>query len=707
MLFALATVWTTVVPGVPLVRALRRRPRTLLGEVCGGYVAGTGALIGALVVAVSLGEGRLVLLYPAVVLGVFAGVPGLRSLLRHQTYPDRTPARAGWLLTAAYLLLVLREATPFLRGTQLPPETGYWYDDLPWNLGIAIELTRAVPPQDPQVAGTGLTYHWFSHAQMAALSLASDVDVAVVFTKLWILPTYAAGLGMTYLLGRRLAGSPWAGVIAAWCAALPASTYLARFLPQHAENPFGAMSPSQVFGVPLLLAACWLLVDAVRGQLSRPGWIALPLVLVACAGAKSSILPTLVAGMAFAGVIMLLTRRPWRQALAALGLVVLTVVVTMPWLAGGRSASHLDPLLLTRQGSYLSAESASLATPWLVVTFAVVLIALLLQKAHLLAVLGSGETRSDPAVWFLAGCVLAGWAAANVIDHSGQSQYYFLMGVQPLIGVLAGWGLVGAWQAADDDPVRRRQVVLRGALAGAALQGLLWVPSRDWAQVSSTADVVRLLGVLLLPIGIFLAVGWRVRRHRVRAEPQAATTLSLAAVVALLVGTALPSLWQGGVRLADDVGRGVPGRHLDSAEIDGALWITRNTPTTDVIATNVHRLPATAPAEYREFWVAAYTARRTYLGSWGYTDEAFAADGVDGHSYIQQPFHDRARFRRNEVAFTDPTQDNLAALYRRGVRWLYANRFAGPVSPRLDDLATLRFAEDGVRVFQLRAPGAH
>lgn len=702
VLFVLGTLWTALVPGVLLLRAFRGRPQTALGEICGGYVVGTIAQIAAVAVAVVLGHGGLVLAYPVVVLAVFAGVPGLRPLLRHRPYAARTPALATWLISAAYLLVLAREAVPYLRGTPLPPRSGYWYPDLPWNLAIAFELTRSVPPQDPQVAGAGLTYHWFAHAQMAAMSLSSGVDVAVVFTKLWVIPTYAAGLGMTYLLGRRLARSPWAGVIAVWCIALPVSTYLGQVLPQFTEHAFNANSPTQIFGVPIMLAGCWLLVDAVRGDLRRADWVALPFVLLACAGAKSSILPTLGAGLAFAGLLILLRRRHWRQPLITLLLLGALTLATMPWLAGGRSASRLDPLLLTRLQPYASAETAGLGTGWLVLIFLLTLLLIVSQKAHLLTVLGARSTRQDPAVWFLIGCVLAGFTASRVIDHSGGSQFYFVMGILPLIGVLAGWGLVAAWRSAE--PATRRRAAGAGALAGVVLQGLLWLPTASWARITSLGDALRLLVVVLVPVVAGGTVWWLVRAHLRRGEPAAAARLSLAAVTALLAATALPSLWYGGQAVADKVGAGVPVRHLSRAEVQGATWIKRHTPSTDVIATNVHHWPGSEPRAYREFWVPALTARRTYLGSWGYTDEAFAAHEVNGLRYNEQPFHDPDRFERNEIAFTAPTRAALDELYRHDVRWLYADRAAGPVSPRLPDLATLRYEKNGVQVFQLHRP---
>src|SRR5699024_3516235 len=123
-------------------------------------------------------------------------------------------------------------------------------------------------------------------------------------------------------------------------------------------------------------------------------------------------------------------------------------------------------------------------------------------------------------------------------------------------------------------------------------------------------------------------------------------------------------------------------RHLTEGEVSAATWIKDRTAATDAVATNVHHTPGTDPPAARDFWVAALTARRAYVGAWAYTDEAFSADGVNGLRYLEQPFHDPTRFRRNEAAFTAPTRAGLADLYRRGVRWLYADRAAGPVAPQ-------------------------
>ncbi|MEK8108714.1 hypothetical protein NKG94_34885 [Micromonospora sp. M12] len=52
--------------------------------------------------------------------------------------------------------------------------------------------------------------------------------------------------------------------------------------------------------------------------------------------------------------------------------------------------------------------------------------------------------RADPAVWLLAGTVLAGAATTWVFQHPSISQIYFWMGVIPLGVVLTTWSLAEA-----------------------------------------------------------------------------------------------------------------------------------------------------------------------------------------------------------------------------------------------------------------------
>jgi hypothetical protein len=143
---------------------------------------------------------------------------------------------------------------------------------------------------------------------------------------------------------------------------------------------------------------------------------------------------------------------------------------------------------------------------------------------------------------------------------------------------------------------------------------------------------------------------------------------------------------------------------LSAGQMRAALWLYRHTPADAVIATNVHCQPEpTRPhCDARAFWVTGLGGRRALIEGWGYTDAAVAANGRDGLGFTRQPAPDLARFELNERVFTAPSAADLETLQRRyRVGWLFADRAAGPVSPRLDQLATPRYSDATVTIYQL------
>jgi len=89
--------------------------------------------------------------------------------------------------------------------------------------------------------------------------------------------------------------------------------------------------------------------------------------------------------------------------------------------------------------------------------------------------------------------------------------------------------------------------------------------------------------------------------------------------------------------------------------------------------------------------------------SWGYTDQAVAADGVNGLRYTSQPAPYPDRFALNQRAFARGDAADVAELRTRyHVRWLFADsRMAGGVAPGLAKVATPRFTAGPVTLYEL------
>lgn len=775
-----AWAWGVVGPGMLVHRAVRGRPGTIVDDVALGAAVGLVLQLAAWAALTALGLAHLLLWWPVILVLVFAGVPRLRRHFSLRPYEQRVPTGAAALGVTGFLLAAHGVIGSF-GSAALPPNAMSWYQDDMWNLGNVAELMRTVAPQVAQVAGRPFYYHWFSDAHLAAMTLTTSIDPVTIVGRLWAPPLLLVTVGVTMAVGHRLSGSAWVGAAAAFCFAVAPSLEVSSWLIPAGSSATAVNSPSQVFAVPLTLLAIDLLVSVLRRRASRCTWLLLAATLVACAGAKSSVLPVLFGGLALAALVSLLTaRHRLRAALSTVALTLAVVLLTQSRLAGGQSGSTLQLL-----------ATLKLSRPWRLVHESAVAtgsleaglgangtgrVLLLLLAGYLVSYLwllagASALRRTDLAGWFLLGTGLAGLVGLLTIRHPAYSQIYFLK-----IGIVA-WQLLALWGYQRSISTARDRVggraTLRAAIGGGVLGTALLLLARFIGgpppSVPPLSAVTSALerSLLVPTVAIVLAAAALVVTRRKRSgATNALVVVGLASAVlsaalftpaqrlltafgvsqavalvwvgvAVVVATLLTTVRGSGRRIAavsgvveavvavgcvavvcvavvvtpSEIDRrpGVvrsAGRTLVTAdEVASARWLGRHAGQYDVIATNVHCLPTrTRPhCDARAFWVSGLSGRRVLVEGWGYTDAAQTAAGRNGLPFSRQPFDDKALFALNEGVFTDPTPQKARKLYALGVRWLFADRRAGPVSAGLATVASPRYRSGPVTVYGLPA----
>jgi hypothetical protein len=137
---------------------------------------------------------------------------------------------------------------------------------------------------------------------------------------------------------------------------------------------------------------------------------------------------------------------------------------------------------------------------------------------------------------------------------------------------------------------------------------------------------------------------------------------------------------------------------LPASRVQAARWVRDHSAPDDVLATNVHchRFDGKSRrCDPRSFWLSAYAERRVLVEGWAFAPRLVAAG--------TSSFWDPDLLRRNDAAITAPTGDGLRGLYRQyHVRWLVVDREIGLEAPTLATLATLRFDNGRMAVYQLR-----
>ena len=670
-----------------------------------------------------LGLQQQLRLWPLLVAGTFVAVPRLRRHWRISAeHSHPLPRLWSWgVATAIGVCIIVVRPDAF--AAPLPPAGGLYYQDVTWHLSIVHELTRSLPPQISQVAGEVLRYHWFSHIHLAAAHLVSGAPEATVLLRLWIIPL----LAVTALIGARLAmelsGRWWSGPVAAWGLIVLSGTDL---LPVRGEaGVIFADSPSQIYVLPLVLGAATLIVRALRGSsLGSRGWVVVALLLVAAAGAKPTAMPLVLAGTCLAGVSLLVQRRrQWRAALAVVAIVAVILPVLFIAVSGSDRGSKLSlfdfvewsPLYRSLTGAGFQPAAGpilpegvnDLSGRSLVILVILFLAPLVANLGRLVpfALLATGRLRKDPAAWFLAGVVIAGWGAFLVLSHPAYSQAYFLRLANPLATVFGAWALAAAVPCRAQLGHRRRvgAVLAGGSLFGA---GVAWLGagvtpdlavSREESLFAVVVSFAAPLAVLSAAVGVGL-VGWQVMRRRVPGLRGWGTGLTLAALV--LGGPAYGAMKDSAPSVAGFArNSALPDRggvSLTPAAAAALAWVEQNTPNDAVVATNRHCVSGIERpgCPSLAFWVSGLGGRRTVMEGWGYTSAATSWKGVT-------PFPERLAV--NDAVFADPSAQTLDRLRRvYGAGWLVADTSAGRVSAALARFAAPRFSSGAVTVYEMR-----
>jgi hypothetical protein len=699
--YAVYLVYAVLVPGTLVHRALRGRHAMLVADL--GLGAATGLLLELVAWAlfVIAGIGPLLWLWPLAVIVPFAALPTLRRHWRPGGHTERSPV-TSWLLTGALSLYTATLAVTSMRDQNLPPRANAYYIDVYWHLANAAELSRHLPPEVPSVAGRTLRYHWFSSAHVAASHLITGLDLPLVMLRFSTLPVVAIVLGLLLAVARKAAGRAWPGGVAALIVVAPA-----QLIPWAWYRPITSAaiiegSPSQLFCLVSLLLGAHVLIDLVRGQrLGAGGWAVLALAVAAAPGSKPAVLPVLMGGVALVIGVNLLRRQPVRPLLVAIAMMIVSIVVFSPLVAQSTAGSGIKVFgvlawlrvwtdythawELPGTGRHLMPGMGQSVGNFL---YGFLLIGtILLQFVFILAALPLFRRRAsvDRAALFLLGGVLAGIAGMLTIDHPGLSEIYF------------------SRACVDQHSIRRTAAVAAGAVVSAVV--VVFVAHRiAGRRMPAVPDLPRAIG---LPMGFMAAVlvlgvvVWLLGRRALLGTGMA--FFAAAVIAATLLGGPWDSAKQVKTALTTDPAP-LPVYAVSPDETLAARWVARNVPADDVVATNVHcrfKLTRTG-CDSRAFWVPAFTEHRMLVESWAYTEETLAQIGKFDKGFPLFPFDDPTLLAANEAAFASPTAEGLAALCRdHEVKWLFADVLAGPVSPELNSLATVRYANEDVRVYQL------
>ncbi len=721
-------VYGIVLPGTLLWRALRSTPasgsRPFVEDLAGGTAVGYALELMVYLPARAIGVPLAVAFTPAIVIIVFLAVPSLR---RHWSAAgtERAPLAWSWTLAGVLAIVFAASAVMYYRwhGLEWPWSAGSYVDTL-YQLALASEAKNHVPPTSPYVLDTSLDYHWFVHAQLAASSWVTGIELQVLIYRLFALPMIAAFTVLVALCAKRISGQWWAGALAA------VMTFLVSSLSPYQWSA-GAfydisllevnlwVSPTQVFAAVLFAAAVLLMIDRLRAESpARGDWVLIALLLAAVMGAKATFLPLLLAGLGLvvAGG-LLLHRRLNRPALliGAFTLVLFAFATYVMFGGGVAHALQYKPLQTVRmlgalRMTGLSGGYGSNLPIWLTLLItALLLVAWGVRTAGVVGLFTKRARFGDPAILLLTGISIAGIGLTLALRHPGISQTYFIRSVAPYLAVLSICGI--AAMIPEDRRNWRTGRLLLGVAAGAGLLawGVAWfdnplAPSGGRKAVS--IELIKPIAVLGVVVAVGIVALWFARR-RIRALQGISIALILVAITGLGIAPTADRLYSF-AQVTEEAWRIVPvvqpgERPMPSGGIEAARWLRDHSDVKDLVATNTHcRVELKGNCDNRHFWISGYSERRVLVEGWGYTPETFAESWAGKGPFFYLPYWDPQLLAVNDAAFQRPSKETVGALRDRyHVRWLVVDERYDPPAPGLDDVATLRFRKDDTAVYEI------
>ena len=232
------------------------------------------------------------------------------------------------------------------------------YVDEPYHLSVVAELRHHFPPEVPYVAGLELNYHFLSHLHVAAASWVTGTEPIVLLRSLALPTLFVVCALAAACIAVRMTGAAWTGP-ATVVAMLLAPADFSGWVPGASEGLLETRlvrSPSAGFVNAALLLGVLLCLELLRRELRRwPVWALTGTTFVAMAGAKSTSLPAIGAGLVAATVICSLVERRWHRNAALLsGLAAAAFLVAYAmFFGGGTGGLRIQPLAL------LSAKDAA------------------------------------------------------------------------------------------------------------------------------------------------------------------------------------------------------------------------------------------------------------------------------------------------------------------------------------------------------------
>lgn len=710
-----------VLPGTVLWRLVDpRKERRHIGEDLAvgalvGYVAEFPVYLGCLAV----GAPRAYLAWPLLVLALLAGPWGRRA--RHLG-KGRMPLAWSWSAAAVGLYLVIWFGHFWWGPNPVSTDSlSRPYVDEPYHLSLASSLRHFFPPKIAYVDDTPLDYHWLSHLHVAASSWVTGAEPIVLLRALTIPALVLLVLVAAAFIVVRLTGARWTGIALLGTVAV-APTAFSNWNDGPGEALLSTrliVSPSAGFVNAALLFGIFLTIELIRRTDRSRGAIGLVFVTyVAMSGAKSTSLPTLMAGLAAATlVVSVLARKLDRRAALLTVAAAAAFLISRPIFFG--SGSHglaLDPLAISTNQARRFPGLTNAAGEMAFDTRAVVALSTLgylTLGLGVLALLSRGGWRRAEHVFVVITCA-AGIGAGLTFHQSSYSEYYFIyvVALPLMVGAALGFHHLAGTTLRRETVALGLAGLVTGIVGVLVFVGVTHPSPRRSISGSPMEQALKLFAApQLTALALMVALTGAVYLgHRLVTGRRADNGVLLLVAVLVFAGFGTNAFVRntvpGIVKDPVPAAAGLDRRPLIAdGGIAAARWLRAHSDVDDVVATNAHcEFPDRATCIPRNFWMAGYAERQFLVEGWSYVSRWSIGQHPPADENVTiGPFWDPARLAANDAAFDDPSSETLDVLESEyDVRWLLVDRrFAANVDG-LREYAVKRFQTGRYLVLELR-----
>jgi hypothetical protein len=699
---------TQVLPGALAWRAARPRDGWLLEDLAMGFAIGSVLAIAAQVVAGLTGQGWLAF-SPLAVAVVLVALPRTRNRLR----TARTRPLPWWWapLVALVPLATLSQLRSYFHAAPLQWNSGARVIDVDAYLHLALagELAHRGPTTFPWVESESLAYHWFSHAWVAQVSVASHVPLdEVLFRFMAVLMPIVVVFAIA-TAAVRLSGRAWAGPVAALLTFVGGD--LSVLGQSSSATPVAPLSPSLGLAIPMVVAAASVLALRWNKSMTGGGSMLLLVVLyLGASGTKGSTLPLFVAGLGLVLAAMLVFDRSRLRSVGVdLAVVIACFLFALVVVFHGSGAGlHFSPSDAADQTSLAKSLGPIDTVFETALVLALVVVGVLARGVGGFVLPFARTGRHSPTPWLLIGGGLAGAVAVAAFGHPGASQWYFARTAIPLFVLGSAMGLAAMVNVLGRGWFARALIV--GVPAGVALVWLGPVvlgPVKPGAWGTAEAMIAVAVAVVAAA-GVAGAVQARGRVDRIRLAGAAMVLTVLAGGVLSAGKSVLFPPGQTPISQITQAAKEQPLRAVkvtqrlatSRGQIDAARWIRDHSDAHDLVMTNRHCTAPVAPVhcDSRRWTVAAFSERQVLVEGWTATPMS-AKLGPKGRDSITIDYWKPDLLRLNDGFIADPTEDAAQQLRKLGVRWIFVDH-TRPYAATLEPYATLRYRSPGVDVYE-------